>query len=206
VTASSPTVFVVDDHASVREALGEMLSVFGYAVKTYQSADAFLRTLDRGGAGCVVADVRMPGTDGISLVRELARRNVALPVILISGHADVPMAVAAIKAGAEDFIEKPVDDTQLVAAINRALGRRSEQQDHHKLQGVLGDRFARLTPRQVEIFDLVVEGFTSYAISVRLKLSVRTVESYRAEVMEKMQAESVAALVRQAIRLGRVTP
>jgi two-component system response regulator FixJ len=206
VTASSPTVFVVDDHASVREALSEMLSVFGYAVETYQSADAFLRTLDRRGEGCVVSDVKMPGIDGISLVRELARRNVALPVILISGHADVPMAVAAIKAGAEDFIEKPVDDTQLVAAINRALGRRLEQQDHLKLQGVLGDRFARLTPRQVEIFDLVVEGFTSYAISVRLKLSVRTVESYRAEVMEKMQAESVAALVRQAIRLGRVTP
>ena len=206
MTASSPTVFVVDDHASVREALSEMLSVFGYAVETYQSADAFLRTLDRRGEGCVVADVKMPGIDGISLVRELARRNVALPVILISGHADVPMAVAAIKAGAEDFIEKPVDDTQLVAAINRVLGRRLEQQDHLKLQGVLGDRFARLTPRQVEIFDLVVEGFTSYAISVRLKLSVRTVESYRAEVMEKMQAESVAALVRQAIRLGRVTP
>lgn len=206
MTASSPTVFVVDDHASVREALSEMLSVFGYAVETYQSADAFLRTLDRRGEGCVVADVKMPGIDGISLVRELARRNVALPVILISGHADVPMAVAAIKAGAEDFIEKPVDDTQLVAAINRALGRRLEQQDHLKLQGVLGDRFARLTPRQVEIFDLVVEGFTSYAISVRLKLSVRTVESYRAEVMERMQAESVAALVRQAIRLGRVTP
>jgi len=206
VTASSPTVFVVDDHASVREALSEMLSVFGYAVETYQSADAFLRTLDRRGEGCVVADVKMPGIDGISLVRELARRNVALPVILISGHADVPMAVAAIKAGAEDFIEKPVDDTQLVAAINRALGRRLEQQDHLKLQGVLGDRFARLTPRQVEIFDLVVEGFTRYAISVRLKLSVRTVESYRAEVMERMQAESVAALVRQAIRLGRVTP
>lgn len=183
-----------------------MLSVFGYAVKTYPSADDFLRGLDRQSAGCVVADVRMPGTDGISLVRELVRRNVALPVILISGHADVPMAVAAIKAGAEDFIEKPIDDTQLVAAINRALARRFEQQDLHKSQGALDDRFARLTPRQVEIFDLVVEGFTSYAISVRLNLSVRTVESYRAEVMEKMQAESVAALVRQAIRLGRATP
>jgi two-component system response regulator FixJ len=206
VTISSSTIFVVDDHASVREALGEMLSVFGYAVKTYPSADDFLRGLDRHSAGCVVADVRMPGTDGISLVRELVRRNVALPVILISGHADVPMAVAAIKAGAEDFIEKPIDDTQLVAAINRALARRFEQQDFHKSQGALGERFARLTPRQVEIFDLVVEGFTSYAISVRLNLSVRTVESYRAEVMEKMQAESVAALVRQAIRLGRATP
>ena len=203
---ATPTIFVIDDHASVRDALGEMLSVFGYAVKTYESADSFLQALDRQIPGCIVADVRMPGTDGIGLVRELARRNVALPVVLISGHADVPMAVAAIKSGAEDFIEKPVDDSQLVAAINRALARTSEQQDLHKSQSVLGARFARLTPRQVEIFDLVVEGFTSHAISDKLNISVRTVESYRAEVMEKMQAESIAALVRQAIRLGRMTP
>jgi two-component system response regulator FixJ len=203
---ATPTIFVIDDHASVRDALGEMLSVFGYAVKTYESADSFLQALDRQIPGCIVADVRMPGTDGIGLVRELARRNVALPVVLISGHADVPMAVAAIKSGAEDFIEKPVDDSQLVAAINRALARTFEQRDLHKSQSVLGARFARLTPRQVEIFDLVVEGFTSHAISDKLNISVRTVESYRAEVMEKMQAESIAALVRQAIRLGRMTP
>ena len=203
---ATPTIFVIDDHASVRDALGEMLSVFGYAVKTYESADSFLQALDRQSPGCIVADVRMPGTDGIGLVRELARRNVALPVVLISGHADVPMAVAAIKSGAEDFIEKPVDDSQLVAAINRALARTFEQQDLHKSQSVLGARFARLTPRQVEIFDLVVEGFTSHAISDKLNISVRTVESYRAEVMEKMQAESIAALVRQAIRLGRMPP
>jgi two-component system response regulator FixJ len=206
VTMATPTIFVIDDHASVRDALGEMLSVFGYAVKTYESADSFLQALDRQIPGCIVADVRMPGTDGIGLVRELARRNVALPVVLISGHADVPMAVAAIKSGAEDFIEKPVDDSQLVAAINRALARTFEQQDLHKSQSVLGARFARLTPRQVEIFDLVVEGFTSHAISDKLNISVRTVESYRAEVMEKMQAESIAALVRQAIRLGRMPP
>ena len=206
MTMATPTIFVIDDHASVRDALGEMLSVFGYAVKTYESADSFLQALDRQIPGCIVADVRMPGTDGIGLVRELARRNVALPVVLISGHADVPMAVAAIKSGAEDFIEKPVDDSQLVAAINRALARTFEQQDLHKPQSVLGARFSRLTPRQVEIFDLVVEGFTSHAISDKLNISVRTVESYRAEVMEKMQAESIAALVRQAIRLGRMTP
>jgi two-component system, LuxR family, response regulator FixJ len=203
---AAPTIFVIDDHAAVRDALGEMLSVFGYAVKTYESADRFLEALDREVSGCIVADVRMPGTDGIELVRELARRNVALPVVLISGHADVPMAVAAIKSGAEDFIEKPVDDAQLVAAINRALARTFEQRDFHKLESALDARFARLTPRQAEIFDLVVEGFTSHAVSAKLKISVRTVESYRAEVMEKMQAESVAALVRQAIRLGRITP
>jgi two-component system response regulator FixJ len=116
------------------------------------------------------------------------------------------MAVAAIKAGAEDFIEKPVDDARLVAAINRALARRAERQDAHKSHDGLGEKFARLTPRQTEIFDLVVEGFTSQAISSKLNISVRTVESYRAEVMDKMQAESVAALVRQAVRLGRIAP
>ena len=202
----SATIFVIDDHAAVRDALGEMLSVFGYRVKTFESADGFLQVLDHRHVGCVVADVRMPGMDGLGLVRELARQNIALPVILISGHADVPMAVAAIKSGAEDFIEKPVDDAQLVAAINRALAQRFERHGSHKSQDALSERFARLTPRQVEIFDLVVEGFTSFAISAKLQISVRTVESYRAEVMEKMRAESVAVLVRQAIRLGRITP
>jgi two-component system response regulator FixJ len=206
MTMSSATIIVIDDHAAVRDALGELLGVFGYGVKTCESADVFLRELDQRNVGCIVADVRMPGTDGIGLVNELARRNVAIPVILISGHADVPMAVAAIKSGAEDFIEKPVDDAQLVAAINRALARRFEQQDSDKSQAALREKFARLTPRQVEIFDLVVEGFTSHAISAKLEISVRTVESYRAEVMEKMRAESVAALVRQAIRLGRIAP
>jgi two-component system response regulator FixJ len=199
---AAPTIFLIDDHASVRDALGEMLSVFGYSVKAYESADAFLATVNKGGPGCIVADVKMPGTDGIGLVRELARRGIAMPVVLISGHADVPMAVDAIKSGAQDFIEKPVDDTQLVAAINRALARR----DLQKSPSGIDARFARLTPRQIEIFDLVVEGFTSHAIAAKLNISVRTVESYRAEVMEKMQAESIAELVRQAIRLGRMAP
>lgn len=201
-----PTIFLIDDHASVRNALNEMLSVLGYSVTSYESADEFLTKVDQRNSGCVVADVRMPGTDGIALVRELARRNIGLPVVLISGHADVPMAVAAIKSGAEDFIEKPIDDKQLVAAINRALARTFEQQDVQKNQTDLDARFARLTPRQIEIFDLVVDGYTSHAIAAKLNISVRTVESYRAEVMDKMQAESVAALVRQAVRLARITP
>jgi two-component system response regulator FixJ len=206
MTMPAATIFVIDDHESVRHALGEMLSVFGFAVETYESADAFLQATDQQRSGCVVADVRMPGTDGIELVRELGRRRIALPVVLISGHADVPMAVAAIKSGAEDFIEKPVDDVQLVAAINRALARTLEQQDLRTSEEALGSKFARLTPRQVEIFDLVVQGFTSHAVAAKLNISVRTVESYRAEIMAKMQAESVAVLVRQAIRLGRIAP
>jgi two-component system response regulator FixJ len=200
------TVFIIDDQASVRHALGEMLSVFGYNVETHASADAFLRGFDSPRPGCVVADVRMPGMDGIELVRELARRQVLLPVVVISGHADVPMAVAAIKAGAEDFIEKPVDDVQLVAAINRGLARTYAQEQRHETQQDLRARFTRLTPREADVFNLVVEGYTSQAIAERLQISTRTVEGYRAQIMEKLQAESVAVLVRQAIRLGLITP
>jgi len=200
------TVFVIDDQQSVRHALAEMLGVFGFTVETYDSANSFLGAFNPKRPGCVVADVRMPGMDGIELVRELAKRGVDIPVVLISGHADVPMAVAGIKAGAEDFIEKPVDDSALVAAINRGLRRTFAQQVRQQSSEILAHQFAGLTPRQVEIFDLVAAGFTSHAIAAKLELSPRTVESYRALVMEKMQAESVAVLVRQAIRLGRIAP
>jgi two-component system, LuxR family, response regulator FixJ len=203
---TAPTIFVIDDQPSVRDAIGEMLSVFGFAVELFDSAVSFLDKVQTTRPGCVVADVRMPGMDGITLVGEMAKRGLAIPVILISGHADVPMAVAGIKAGADDFIEKPVDDAKLVAAINRALARAFAAQDVSKQHDDLGQRFARLTPRQVEIFDLVAGGFTSQAIAAKLDLSTRTVESYRAQIMEKMQAESVAVLVRQAIRLGRIEP
>jgi two-component system, LuxR family, response regulator FixJ len=194
---------VIDDQAAVRDALGEMLRVFGYTVRTFDSADGFLAALTGDEAGCIVADVRMPGTDGIELVRELARRRGALPVVLISGHADVPMAVAAIKAGAEDFIEKPVDDVQLLAAINRSLARSyARQQSLSELQR----QFESLTAREVEVMDLVVQGYTSQAIAARLDISPRTVESYRVQIMDKMKAPSVAVLVRLAIRLGRLAP
>jgi two-component system, LuxR family, response regulator FixJ len=201
-----PRIYLLDDQASVRHALGEMLSVFGFDVRTFESADRFLDIAASVPPGCVVADVKMPGTDGIELVRELARRSLPLPVVLISGHADVPMAVAAIKAGAEDFIEKPVDDVQLVAAVNRALVRTFAEEDRRRTNDDLAHRFDRLTAREIEIFDLVVQGYTSHAISETLAISIRTVESHRAQINEKMHAESVAVLVRQAIRLGRIAP
>jgi two-component system response regulator FixJ len=203
---AGPIVFVIDDQRSVRDALAEMLGVFGYAVETSPSAEKFLDGCEAGRLGCIVADVRMPGMSGIELVRELAHRRIALPVILISGHADVPMAVEAIKAGAEEFIEKPVDDRQLVAAINRVLAQSFATQAQQHADDALAARFARLTARQAEIFDLVVQGVTSQGIAARLGISARTVESYRQQVMEKMQAESVATLVRQAVRLGRLVP
>lgn len=203
---AGPVIYVIDDQQSVRDALSEMLSVFGFETEKFDSADAFLKQIETARPGCIVADVRMPGTDGIELVRELDKRSAGLPIILISGHADIPMAVTAIKAGAEEFIEKPVDDTQLVAAINRGLARLHDNQSSSRSFDELKERFARLTPRQTEIFKLVAEGLTSQNIAEKLGISVRTVESYRAEIMEKMQAQSVAVLVRQAIKLGQVIP
>jgi two-component system, LuxR family, response regulator FixJ len=201
---TKPTVYVVDDQPAVCHGLRELLSVLGYEVETYVSAQQFLKALDPSRPGCLVADVRMPGMDGMELMQELARRAIHLPVVLISGHADVPMAVAAIKAGAEDIIEKPINDAQLIAAINRCLATAFERLSNRQSTEDLERRFASLTRREREVFDLVVEGCTSHAIASRLEISSRTVESYRVQIMEKMQAESVAVLVRQSIRLGRL--
>ncbi|RPI45544.1 MAG: DNA-binding response regulator [Betaproteobacteria bacterium] len=203
---SKPSVYIVDDQPSVCYALSEMLSVFGYSVQTFASAQAFLESCSGECSGCLVADVRMPGMDGMELMREVTRRAIPLPVILISGHADVPMAVAAIKAGALEFIEKPVDDKQLVAAINRAFADAFERLQSCQSLEALRARLARLTARESEVFDLVAQGHTSQAIATKLGISIRTVESYRVQIMDKMQAESVAALVRQAIKLGRIEP
>ena len=202
------SVFLIDDQVSVRRALGEMLQVFGFSVELYDSAQSFLNDFNPTKGGCIVADVRMEGIDGIELLHELSRRKITLPVVLISGHADVPMAVAGIKAGAEDLIEKPIDDRQLVAAINRGMARYFDQHVAATKESLrsLEDAFSRLTPRQVEIFDMAGSGMTSQAIASKLGISVRTVESARAQIMEKMGAESATILVRQAIRLGRIAP
>jgi two-component system, LuxR family, response regulator FixJ len=175
-------------------------------VELYESGEAFLSAASPAEAGCVIADVRMPGMDGIELVREISRRKLDIPVVLISGHADVPMAVSGLKAGAQDFIEKPVDDVRLVAAINRSIAARFERQAMSQASRESEQRFERLTPREVEVFDLVAQGMTSHAIAARLGISGRTVESYRAQIMEKLQVDSIAAIVRLAIRLNHVTP
>ena len=206
---NSAKIFIIDDQAAVRHAIGEMMSVFGFAVESFESAEDFLkawRQAPPAGPCCVVSDVRMPGMDGIELVRQCQSLDRPVPIILISGHADVPMAVAAIKAGAADFIEKPVDDASLVAAINRTILRNIEESRSTTNRQDIVSRFAKLTGRQREVFDLVVAGFTSHAIGEKLDLSSRTVESYRAQIMQKMQAESVAVLVRQAIQIGRTPP
>ena len=210
-------IAVIDDQDAVRRALGEMLDAYGYVVELHESAEAFLADPVRGGVSCVISDVRMPGMDGIDLVRALvAAQPAGPPVVLISGQADIAMAVTALKAGAADFIEKPVDDVRLVAAINRAIAQFASASGPGSGPASapapaldtaeLTARFQRLTAREVDVFDLVALGHTSASIAANLGISARTVEGYRAQIMEKLRITSVAAIVRLAIRLGRVTP
>ena len=197
---------LIDDDDDVRSAIGDMLRVFGYSVDLHASADAFLSQKVAQPPGCIISDVRMPGLDGVTFLDHLKDSPLWAPVILMSGHADVPMAVAAIKNGAFDFIEKPIDDRKLVASINRALALMTQQQGETSARMDLQSRFSMLTAREVEVFDLITAGLTNFGVADRLGISVRTVESYRAQIMSKMQADGLATLVRQAIRLNRLDP
>jgi len=200
-----PIVFVVDDDDAVRNSLRLLLKSAALPTTAFASAQEFLAAWSTDQPGCLVLDVRMPGMSGLELQEELNRRGAIIPVIFISGHADVPMAVAGLKAGAQDFIEKPVDDVKLVAAINRAISAKFERQAASQAAREAEQRFERLTPREVEVFDLVAQGLTSQAIAARLGISGRTVESYRAQIMEKLQMDSIASIVRRAVRLKRVS-
>jgi len=199
-------IALIDDQPEVLQALGDLLAAFGYEIARFPDAQDYLAAPAGVPAACIVCDVRMPGLDGIEFMRRLAEQREPAPIILISGHADVPMAVDAIKAGAFDFIEKPIDDRKLVAAINRALTQQAELAHKDQPDRDIAQRFEKLTPREAEVFDMVATGLTSHAIAAELGISVRTVESYRAQIMEKMKASGVATLVRQAIRIGRLRP
>jgi two-component system, LuxR family, response regulator FixJ len=200
-----PAVYIVDDQPAICVGLSEMLNGFGYEVETFTSARDFLVRAEDLRPGCLVAEVRMPEMGGIDLLLELERRCIRIPVVLISAFADVPTAIKAIKAGAEDLIEKPINAAQLISAINQCLARVVERLTDRHSSDEVQRRFRLLTPREAEVFDLVAQGCTSHSIAGRLHISTRTVESYRVQIMDKMQAESVTVLVRQAIRLGRIS-
>lgn len=183
-------VFLVDDEPAVRDALALVLSTYGYATETYDSAPALLAGIgDR--PGCVIADIRLPGMDGLELQEKLAAAPIRRPVILITGHGDVPMAVRALKAGAIDFLEKPVDDAELVASVRRA-----------QPEAALAASAYRLTAREREVVAMLVEGLTGTAMAERLGISPRTIEHYRAAAMEKLGAGSIPQLVRLALQAG----
>jgi FixJ family two-component response regulator len=203
---SSGKVFLVDDEPSVRRALTRLLRVAGLEVASFPSGEALLADVSGLGPACVVADLRMPGLTGLELQEELARRGLNLPVLLISGHADVPSSVRAMKAGAVDFLEKPVSAPDLLEAVHRALERHSAQEAARREKDLLVFRLERLTPRECEVFALVATGLLNKQVGFELGTSEKTIKVHRARVMEKMEARSLADLVRMAAQLGLVAP
>ena len=195
-------VYVLDDDPAVRDSIRLLLEVAGFAPAVFGTAEEFIAVAPRPAAGCLIADVRLPGMSGIELHKELVRRGIALPVIFITGHADVPMAIAALRQGAFDFLEKPVDDEALIASIRAALARGGAAADA-AVDPQIAARLERLTAREREVLGLVVGGYSSRAIGERFGISVRTVENHRARVMEKMQAASTAQLIRMALAVDR---
>lgn len=202
--APEPLVHVVDDEPAIRESLGMLLRSVGLKSRAYAGAHEFLAAWRPDGTECLVCDVRMPGMSGLELQEALNARHLRLPVVLITGHGDVAMAVRAMKAGASDFIEKPFNDQVLLDAVNRALARARDGQGSGRAE--IEARLESLTPREREVMLLVAEGRPNKVVATRLGLSTRTVEVHRAKLMEKMQARSLADLVRMAIACDLMRP
>jgi FixJ family two-component response regulator len=197
------TVFLIDDDASVRRALARLIKSAGYQVETFPSARDFLsRNTHAAGAGCLVLDVRMPGLSGLDLQRELQAANVILPIIFITGRGNIPMSVQAMKAGAVDFLPKPVQDTDLLHAIEQALARAVRDRAKRTEVEEIQKRVDRLTPREREVMALIVRGLLNKQIAAELGTVEKTIKVHRARVMEKMQVDSLAELVRLSERMG----
>ena len=196
---SESSVYVVDDDQAVRDSLGMLLRSVGMQCRLFASGQEFLDAYSEDWHGCIVLDIRMPGLSGMELHRQLLDRQSALPIIFVTGHGDVPMAVEALQNGAFDFIQKPYRDQELLDRINQALSwdeeHRSEEDHKRDLQG----RMESLTPREREVMECVVRGLANKVIAMDLDLSQRTVEIHRARVMEKMRARSLAELVRMSM-------
>jgi two-component system, LuxR family, response regulator FixJ len=200
--SNSEVVHVIDDDADVRQSLAFLLSTAGIAVRVHESAIAFLEALPTIERGCIVTDVRMPGMDGIALQRRLKADKNGIPVIVMTGHGDIALAVEAMKAGAVDFIEKPFDDDVLIGAIKTALSRGRESSQRRSGQSEVRERLKLLSERERQVLDGLVAGKPNKIIAFDLGISPRTVEIYRANVMTKMKADSLSALVRMALRDG----
>lgn len=199
---SNQTVFVLDDDDAVRDALAVLFESYGLPVKTYASGESFLRELRADLSGCVVLDIRMPGLSGLELQQLLLAKDIPLPVIIVTGHGDLPMAVKAMKAGAVDFIEKPFDDEVLLESVRLALSRGGRMRANAALAESSKQGIDRLTAREREVLEKVALGHPNKVIAYDLGISPRTVEIHRARVIEKLQAQNLSHLVRIAIAAG----
>lgn len=192
-----PTVFVVDDDEAVRESLRYLIASVDLEVKTFSSATEFLDAYRPNMPGCLVVDVRMPGMSGLELQRQLSDRSINLPVIIITGHGDVDMAVRAMKSGAFDFIQKPFNDQVLLDLIQAALDKNTRAAEADAERASIAEKLSQLTEREREVLNGIVEGSSNKDIASRLNLSEKTIEFHRSKVMRKMSANSLAELTRK---------
>lgn len=199
---TKPVVFIVDDDASVRRSLERLMQSVGLAAKSFASAALFLESGCGEETGCLVLDVRMPELSGLELQEKMARANILLPVIFISGHGTVPISVRAMKAGALDFLQKPFDEQDLLEAVYRAIDRCRQDQAQRKDLMELEARIRTLTPKEQEVFAWVIAGVPNKFIADRLDTAEKTIKVHRASIMKKMGAQSVADLVRMAEKAG----
>ena len=200
--SADPVVHVIDDDEAVRRSLDFLLQSARFKTQTYETALAFLNALPDIPSGCIVTDVKMPEMSGVELLRHLRKINLRMPVIIITGHADVPMAVDAMKSGASDFLEKPFDDEVLLSAVRAALASAENVKERENEKAELQRRFATLSKREREVLEGLVAGKPNKTIAYDLGISPRTVEIYRANVMTKMRAISLSELVRMTMIAG----
>lgn len=196
------TLHVIDDDEAVRESLAFLLTTAGIEVRTYESARAFLDVMEDITSGCVITDVRMPQMSGLDLLQRIRERHGRLPVIVITGHGDVPLAVEAMKAGAVEFLEKPFDDEALLAAVRAALRHQGSDDGREAQRREIAQRIEALSGRERQVLEGLVAGHPNKIIAFDLGISPRTVEIYRANLMSKMQAASLSDLVRMALEAG----
>jgi len=203
MTDSKPTVFVIDDDGPVRDAIGLLLDTVDIPYETFANAQEFLSGYQHGRTGCLVLDIRMPGMNGLELQDRLLDDLDPLPIIFITGHGDIPMAVEAMKKGAVDFIRKPFRDQELLDRIQEALSFDAENREHQADLDAVRSRAASLTPREKEVFERVAEGQANKVVAIDLAISERTVEIHRSQVMQKMAARNLADLVKMKMLLDQ---
>lgn len=204
MSGDGPVVYVVDDDEAVRESISLLLESVGLACETFESAAAFLEGFDASRRCCLVCDIRMPGQSGLALQQELGSRGIAVPLIFITGHGDIPMAVSAMKAGATDFVQKPFRDQDLIDRINKALETDEAQHRSRIEANTIRERLDTLTPRETEVMKRVVSGQANKVIAMDLGVSQRTVELHRARVMHKLRMRSLADLVQAVSKAGLI--